>query len=209
MGSGIRDAGLGRRVGGQSEAGQRYGDVDGGGGVGGDGHVVEAQQVESGEQASEDGAGGVAAVEQAVPGDAVRSGFQPADDGGKRGAHQNGGGQQADGGEESAEEEARHAVLGAGDVGHIHQRQQQMHQESGGGDAEFQVGIDTQRMPAGQAQTGEPHTADAEAAHEGGEQEAERHGSGTDGQLQKLIPDGFVDQRGATAAGEQDEQQGL
>jgi hypothetical protein len=55
---------------------------------------------------------------------------------------------------------------------------------------------------------GEPHTADAEAAHKGGEQEAERHGGGTDGQLQKLIPDSLVDQSGASAAGEQDEQQG-
>ena len=51
-------------------------------------------------------------------------------------------------------------------------------------------------------------TADAEAAHKGGEQEAKRHGGGTDGQLQKLIPDGLVDQGGTSAAGKQDEQQG-
>ena len=54
----------------------------------------------------------------------------------------------------------------------------------------------------------QPHTADAEAAHEGGQQEAERHSGGTDGQLQQLIPDGLVDQGGASAAREQDEQQG-
>src|ERR1035437_4789335 len=63
-------------------------------------------------------------------------------------------------------------------------------------------------MLPGQPQAREPHRADAEAAHEGGQQKAERHGGGADGQLQKLIPDGLVDQRGASAAGEQDEQQG-
>ena len=205
---GFGDAGFGGRAGGQGEAGQRDGDVDRGGGIGGDRHVVDAQQVESGEQASEDGARGVAAVQQAVPGDAVGCGLQPADDGGKRRPHQNRRRQQADGGEESAQQEARHAVLGAGDVGHIHQRQQQVHQEGGSGDAEFQEGIDAQRMLPCEPQAGEPHTADAEAAHKGGEQEAERHGGGTDGQLQKLIPDGLVDQGGASAAGEQNEQQG-
>ena len=42
----------------------------------------------------------------------------------------------------------------------------------------------------------------------GGQQEAERYGSGTDRQLQHLVPDGFVDQGGASAARKQDEQQG-
>ena len=50
--------------------------VDRRGDVGGDRHVVESQQVEAGEQASEDRAGRVAAVEQSPPGDAARSGLR-------------------------------------------------------------------------------------------------------------------------------------
>jgi len=45
-------------------------------------------------------------------------------------------------------------------------------------------------------------------AHESASRQPSDHGSGTDGQFAEADTDGFVDQRGASHAGEQDEQQG-
>ena len=63
-------------------------DVDRHGDVRRDRHVVNAQQVESGEQAAEHRAGDVAAVEEPEPGNAARRRLDPARDGGQRRAHQ-------------------------------------------------------------------------------------------------------------------------
>ena len=63
-------------------------------------------------------------------------------------------------------------------------------------------------MASAEAQAREQDAADAKAAHESGEQKAERDGGGTDGELQKLVPDDFVDQRGAAAAGEKNHSRG-
>ena len=53
---------------------------------------------------------------------------------------------------------------------------------------------------------GKPEAADAEASHVGGEQDSEGYGCGADGELQHLIPDDFVNERGASAGGEENQQ---
>src|SRR5258706_15301632 len=49
--------------------------------------------------------------------------------------------------------------------------------------------------------------AQAQAAHEGGEQNAERDRGRSNGELKKLIPDDLVNQRREAAARKQDEQE--
>ena len=71
-------------------------DVERHGDVGRDRHVVDAQQIEAGEQAPDHGAAGVAAVEVAEPRDALRARLDPAGHRRQGRAHQDRRRQQAD-----------------------------------------------------------------------------------------------------------------
>jgi len=62
-------------------------------------------------------------------------------------------------------------------------------------------------MPARGDDARQGDTAQAHPAHEGSQQHGEGNRGGTDHQLQQLEPDDFVDQRSATAADEQRQQQ--
>ncbi len=73
-------------------------------------------------------------------------------------------------------------------------------------DAEFQLSVDAQRVLSAELQARQQQTAQAQPAHEGGQQHAERNGARPDHQLQQLVPDDFVDQRGAAAAGKQQQE---
>ena len=68
--------------------------------------------------------------------------------------------------------------------------------------------VDPQRMLPAQLQPRQQEAAQAQPAHERGQQHAQRNRGRPDHQLQQLVPDDFVDQRGAAAAGEQQQQQG-
>ena len=194
---------------GQCEADGGDSDVDGRGDVSGRGHVVDAQQVEAGEQRAEDGAGQIRAVQQAPPGNAARRGLDAAHDGRQRCAHQNRRRQQADRGDQPAQQHARQAVLGAGDVHAIDERQREQNEDAAERDAEFQGRIHAQRMLVLQsAHARQRQAPDAQPAHERRQQDAERDRGRADGQLQQLEPDDLVDQRGASAAGEQNQQPG-
>src|SRR5260370_28981524 len=57
------------------------------------------------------------------------------------------------------------------------------------------------------ADPGQTDAAQAQAAHESGEQNAERDRGRPNGELKKLIPDDLVNQRGEAAARKQDEQE--
>ena len=70
----------------------------------------------------------------------------------------------------------------------------------------FERGVDAQRMRSWQAQPRQSDAADAESAHEGREQNAQRNGCGPERQLQHLIPGDLIDQRRAAAADEENEQ---
>ena len=73
-------------------------------------------------------------------------------------------------------------------------------------DAQFERGVNFQGMGLGSWNSREPDTADAEAPHEGRQQNAQRYGSRSDGELQQLVPDNFVNQR-AHAAGRKQNQE--
>ena len=75
------------------------------------------------------------------------------------------------------------------------------------GDAQFDCAVNAQRIPANELETWKPDAADAEAPHEGGQQDAERYGRGPQRELQDLIPGDFVDQRRTAAAGEEDKEE--
>ena len=68
--------------------------------------------------------------------------------------------------------------------------------------------VDAQRVFFGEGQARQQKAAGAKAAHERGEQDAERDGARADHQLQQLVPDDLVNQRSTTAACEEQEQQG-
>ena len=93
----IADGGFRRCPSGQQIAAARHEQVDCRGHIGGEGHVVQTQQVESGEKASKDRAHSVAAVKQPPPRHAAGSGLDPAYDRRQRSTHQNRRRQQDDG----------------------------------------------------------------------------------------------------------------
>ena len=53
---------------------------------------------------------------------------------------------------------------------------------------------------------GEEQAADAHAAHERAEQHAERNGGRSDDEAQELEPDDLIDERGASAADEEQDE---
>ena len=136
--------------------------------VGGRCHVVHAQQIKTRQQASEHRSGDVRGVEKSEPGNFVR----PASQSGQRRAHQHSGGQETDGRDDSAKRDAGH------------ERHQQQHQDSENADAELDCGVHAQRMAAGGDQARKDQAAETHSSHEGGEEDAERNGSGADDQFQ-------------------------
>ncbi len=166
-------------------------------------HVVNAQQVKTGEQASDHGARGVAGVQISPRGNATR----PSDDRRQRSTHQDRRREHAERREDSAPQHSGHAVLGSGDVQAIQRRQAELHQDRARGDSQFEGGVNFQRMLR-QADAREPQAADAQASHEGREQDAERNRGRPDGELQQLVPDDFVDQRAHAARRKKNQKDG-
>ena len=182
--------------------------VDRRGHVGRDRHVVDAQQIESGEQAAEHGAGDVAGVENAEPGNAARRRFEPARDRGQRRAHQHGRRQQQRAADQAAQENPRRAGAAERGVQAAGIGQHQQDRDAEHADADLDQRIDLERMMARGDQIGQRQAAQAHAAHEGAEQHAERDRGRADHQLQQLEPDDLVDQRRAAAAEEEHEDGG-
>ncbi len=178
-------------------------DVDADRDIGGDGDVVDPQEVVAGEQAAEDGAGGVAPVEEAQPRHAPRRCLDPARDRRQRRAHEQRRRQQARGRGCAANEDPEDAGAGPGRVDAPHDRHPEQHREADDGDADLQHGVDTERMPLGRDDPRQQQAAQAHAAHEGAEQHAHRNGRRPDHQLQQLEPDDLVDEGGASAADKQ------
>ncbi len=176
--------------------------------VGRDRHVVDAQQIESGEQAAEHGAGDVAGIENSEPGNAARRRFKKTRDRRQRRAHEHGRRHQQRAAYQAAQENPRRA--GAAERGvqptRIGQHPQDRYSEHA--DADFDQRIDLERMEARGDQIGQRQAAQAHAAHEGAEQHAERDGRRADHQLQKLEPDDLIDQRRAAASEEEHEDGG-
>ena len=172
----------------------------------GDGGVVKPQQIEASQQAAQHGAGGVGRIKRAPPGRRARRGFHPARQRRQRRAHQHGGRQQTRPRNCRAQQKARHAVLRAGDVDAVHQRNAGQRQRGERGDAQLQRRVNAQRMPV-RRHARQRQAAGAQAAHVSRQQEPERDGRRSDGKLQQLIPDDFVDQRRTAAGGKQRQQQ--
>ena len=205
--------GLGRRLvpgrGGRQGQGDRgHGHIEGEGDVGGRGHVVDAQQVEAGQQAAEHGPGDVAAVEEAQPRHPLGAGLDPARDRRQRRAHQQRGRQQAHPGHGPAQQDARRAVAGVTHVDLFDIRHAEQHREPDGADAQLEQGVDPQGVPPARDEPRQQQAARAHAAHERPQQHAEGDGGRADHQLQELEPDDLVDQRRTAAADEQHEQHG-
>ena len=139
-------------------------------------HIVEPEQIESGEQAPRDGADRVAAVEISQPRNPARRRFDSARDGRKRGAHEHGGRKQADYTENGAQQQARHAVAEQAGVPAADDRHGEEDDQRGEGDPEFEDGVDAQRMVAGRDQPGQGEASEAHAAHEGTQQHRHRNG---------------------------------
>ena len=95
-------------------------------------------------------------------------------------------------------------MLGADNVEAIERRQAELHQHRAGRDPQFKAGVDFQRMLR-EADPREPDAADAQASHEGREQNSERNRGRSDRELQQLIPDDFVDQRAHAARREKNQ----
>ena len=169
-------------------------------------HIEHAQQVEAGQQAADHRAHRVRAVEHPEHADAFRRRLDPARRRGQRRAHQERRRQQAEPAHQGAQQDRRHPVPHRGGVDRIHQRHQEQHQNAAGADAEFELSVDAQRMLSAEFQPRQQQAAQAEPAHEGRQQHAERNRAGPDHQLQQLVPDDFIDQRGAAAAGEQQQE---
>ncbi len=90
-----------------------------------------------------------------------------------------------------------------GRVDGIDQRDHQQFEDAADGDANLNARVGPQRVHRMLGEIArQQQAADAQAAHEGGEQHAQRNGGRADHQLQQLIPDDFVNQRRASAAGE-------
>jgi hypothetical protein len=106
---------VGRRLG-EGEAGARDDDVQRHRDVRRDGHVVDAEQIEAGEETAEYRAGDVAAVEEPEPGDALRRCLDPARDRRESRAHQQRRGQEADHAEDAAQQQPAEARSADGGV---------------------------------------------------------------------------------------------
>ena len=193
---------------GQGETHQPHGHIDCRRHKSGRGHVEHAQQVEAGQQAAQDRTRRVRAVEHAEHADALGRGLDPARSRRQRRAHQERGRQQAEAAHQGAQQNRRQAVPHRGRIYGIHQRHQEQHQNSTGADTEFQLAVDAQRMLPPEFQARQQQTPQAEPAHESGQQHAERDRARPDHQLQQLVPDDFIDQGGAAAAGKQQQEQG-
>ncbi len=164
---------------------------------------MDAQQVKTGEQTAENRAGNVASVKKSEPGNSSRRGLDPARHGGQRRPHQQGGRHQTDPGhhttdDDSPETAPAHGRVDLGDPGHPEQNG-----DADGADPQLEHGIDAQGMMPSRNQAGKQITAQAHSSHVGAEQNAQGNRGQADDQLQKLQPDNFIDQRGATAADEQ------
>ena len=196
------------RGGRQGQGDRGHGHIEGDGDVGGRGHVVDAQQVEAGQQAAEHGPGDVAAVEEAQPRHPLRAGLDPARDRRQRRAHQQRGRQQAHPGHGPAQQDARQAVAGVTRVHLFDIRHAEQHHEPDGADAQLEQGVDPQGVPPARDEARQQQAAHAHAAHERPQQHAEGNGGRADHQLQELEPDDLVDQGRTAAADEQHEQHG-
>ncbi len=188
---------------GQRETHQPHGHIDGRRYESGRCHVEYAQQVEAREQAADYRAHRVRAVKHPEHADAFRRRLDPARRRGQGRAHQERGRQQAESAHQGAQQDGRHPVPHRGGVDRIHQGHQEQHQNAAGPDAEFQLSVHPQRMLPAQLQPRQQEAPQAQPAHKRGQQHAERNRAGPDHQLQQLIPDDFIDQRGAAAAREQ------
>ncbi len=104
---------------GQGETREGNDEVDGCGDVGSSGHVVNPQEVKTGQQTAEHGARGVAAVEESPPVNAGSRPFHPANHNGERSAHQDGGRKQTDTGERRAEQHAGEPMFSADEINSI------------------------------------------------------------------------------------------
>ncbi len=78
--------------------------------------------------------------------------------------------------------------------------------QADGADAKLQQRVHAQRVLAARNHARQKQAAEAHPAHEGGQQDAHRHGRRTDVQLQHLEPDDLVDERGRAAADEEQQQ---
>ena len=173
------------------------------------GHVGHAQQIEARQQAAEHRAHGVSAVEQAHPRNALGRGLDPARRRRQRRAHQEW--SAASGRSRTPARAAewpasrappppctRHPPAACRTAPECRTR-----------DAEFHFGIHPQRMLlARPLQARQQEAAQAQPAHEGGQQHAERNGARPDHQLQQLVPHDLINQRRASAARKQKQQQG-
>jgi hypothetical protein len=173
--------------------------------VGGGRHVVDAQQVEPGEPCAGDRAGEVAAVEEAEPRDPLRGRFHPAGNGRQRGAHENRRRQQDDARHDRPHDQARGTAARDGGVcGADHRHQEQRHQAEER-NPDFEVRVDLQRMMTGIDVPGQQQASEAHAAHEHSQEDAKRDGRRSDGELEELEPDDFIDQ--GRTAGPHEEQE--
>ena len=93
-----------RRPGSQNHGANRHAEIDAGGNIRGDCQIVNTQEIKAREQASEHGAGNVPAIEEPKPRDPRTSRFDRPRNCGQGGPHQQGRRQQADGGDQTAQE---------------------------------------------------------------------------------------------------------
>src|SRR5262249_18392315 len=90
---------------------------------------------------------------------------------------------------------------GGGPINSADQRNQEEREDSAHADGGFNRGVYLQRMLAARNfETRQPDAPNAQSSHADGQQCADRNGGRSDGQLQKLIPDDLVNQRGTAAA---------
>jgi hypothetical protein len=169
--------------------------------VGRNRHVVDAEQVETGKQASEHGSGDVAGVEQAEHRHPAPVRFDRARDRRQRRAHRERRRQQADRRDERPQRDAAGAAPAR--IERRHRRHHRQQQDAGGADRDLQQRVDTQRMETSVDQPRRDEAAEAHPAHEHAEQHADRHGRRADHQLEQLLPHRFVNQRGGAAPGKQ------
>ena len=131
--------------------------------------------------------------------------LNPARDGRERSAHQKSGRQQADGAHNGAKQDRRAAVANAGNVDPINQWHADADQKPADADAQFDGAVNEHWMiPVLGEDARQRETAEAQAAHEGGEKNAERNRGRADDELEQLVPDNFIDQCGTAAGGEED-----
>ena len=192
----------------EAKSEQRHGSVDRRCGVRPDGHVIEAQQVEAGQDAPRHRARNIGAVQQSQPRDPPGRRLRPSGDGGKRGAHQQRRRQQAHRHDHAARHHPGEARRRLGEVEAPDPRHDVQHQDSGRRDPQFETGEHLDGMPAHGHESWQGEAAQAQSRHVGRQQQPQRDGRGADHQLQQLEPHDFVDQGRAAAAGQQQQQEG-